>query len=94
MVANHAPVFVVIERPLGQQVIHTFVVMCQHRLDHVCIAVGLHQVKQRMCGAIGIPQRENSVVGKTFGFVNILIKTTVRTIHILVYIWSEVGMIL
>src|SRR5690606_30791286 len=82
VVADHAPVYVCIVAPHGQHFVHALVVVFQHGAHHVRIALRLNDVEEGMQGAIGVPEGEGGVVGKTFGAVVQLIQPAVATVHV------------
>ncbi len=93
MVADHTPVFVGIMAPYGQHMMHALVVMGQHRFDHVVVPFRLNDVEQGMQRPVGVPERENSVVGEFVGSMDILVQPTVAAVHIFVNYRAKHGMV-
>ncbi len=56
VVAAHAPVLVGAMAPDRQEVKHILVVVSQHRLHHVPVALRFEQRQERMLGAVGVPK--------------------------------------
>ena len=84
MVANHAPVLVGIVAPDGQHVVDALVVVGQHGLDHVIVALGLDQVEEGVQGSICIPEGKDGVISETLRLVNILVQATIFAVYIFV----------
>ena len=93
VIADHAPGLVALQRPDRQQMIDALVVMGQHRVDHVGVALGLNQGEQRMLGAIGVPERKDRVVGEALGAMDVLVEAAILPGHVLVEVRRRKGMV-
>ena len=82
VIPDHAPGLVRLERPHRQQVLHALVVVREHGVDHVGVALCLDQGKERMRGAVRVPEREDGVVRELLRPVDVLIQPAVLTVHV------------
>ncbi|MNS51199.1 hypothetical protein D3C72_838670 [compost metagenome] len=70
VVADHAPVFQAMERPHRQHAVGTVLMMGQHGIDEIAVALlRLHQGQQGVQGTVGIPQRERRIIRIALGLV-------------------------
>ena len=83
MVTDHTPGFVTIERPDRKHSLRALIVMGKHGIGDIGVHVLMHQVKPGMQGAIGVPQRESSIIRKAFGLFDILVQSSETTVGIL-----------
>ena len=56
--------------------------MLEHGLHHVGVALGLQHIEQGMEGTIGVPKREDGVVGEAFGLMDVMVDAAVLSVHI------------
>ena len=82
VVTYHAPVFVAHVRPHRKHVMYALLIMFQHRLHEVGIALRLQHVHQRMEGTVGVPKREHGVVGEAVGMVYVVVETAVVAVDV------------
>ena len=61
---------------------HALSAMLQHALRNVGIDLPIDEVEQGMQRPIGVPHREDGVVGKSIGLVDVVIQSSVLAIHI------------
>ena len=69
-------------RPYRQCVVDALLVVLQHRFDHVGVAFAVDDVVEGHQGAVRIPQREDGVIGKAFGLVDVLVEAAVLAVHV------------
>ena len=93
MVTAHTPVLISHQTPDRQHAVYTLLLMLDHRFYHIRIAFRFHQIEERMFRTVCIPKRENRIVSKSFGLMDIVIQTTIRTVHIHIYGRINHGMI-
>ena len=82
MIPDHAPVLVRHVAPDRQCMMHALCAMLQHALRNVGSDLPIDEVEQGMQRPIGVPHREDGVVGKSIGLVDVVIQSSVLAIHI------------
>ena len=82
VIAGHAPVLVGHMAPDWQHVMGALLVVLKHGLYHVLCLLRLHQSQEGVLCAVGIPQRENGVVGKAFSLVKLVVQATVKAVNV------------
>ena len=68
--------------PDGQHTVRTLLLVTNHRHSHIACLLWLHQHKEGVLGAVGIPQREDSIVAKTICLMDILVQAAILTIDV------------
>src|SRR4051812_28174352 len=71
----------------------TLVKVHQHALYHISIPFRLNDIKQGVQRPVGIPKRKSGVVGKTFGFMYVLVEAFILAVNIHVYGRVNHGMV-
>ncbi len=69
------------------------VIVSQHGVDHVGVAVRLNQRKERMLGAKSVPKRVNGVVRESLGAMDVVVQAAVLPGHVFVEIRRVEAMI-
>ena len=82
MVSRHAPAFIAHETPNRQHVQAILLLVGYHRLYHIQVVLWLYQLEEWMFCTISIPNREDSVIVKVLGFMDVAIYATVFSIHV------------
>ena len=93
MIAAHAPVLVAHVAPDGKHVVYALVAMGDHRPHHVGVALREEEIEERVLGTVGIPQREDRIVGKALGVVDVMVHTAVRAVDVHIYRWVDHRMV-
>ena len=62
--------------------VHALLLVRQHRARHVGIALGLEEGKQRMLGAISIPEGEDGVMVEALSRVDIAVEAAILSVHV------------
>ena len=83
MIANHTPSFIAVERPDRKHLLHTLVIMSQHRIRNVRIHLLLNQVKPRVQSPIRIPKGKHRIVREAFRLFYVLVQATELSVRIL-----------
>ena len=61
---------------------HALLLVCYHRLHHVCVTRRFKESEQRMLCTIGVPQREDGVVVKSLCTVDVTVKSTILVVNV------------
>ena len=84
MVARHAPVLVGHVAPYRQHVVRALLVVRQHRGYHILRLPGLEQRQEGVLCAVGVPEREDGVVGEALRLVEFVVEPAIEPVHILI----------
>ena len=82
MIAYHHVCFASVEIPYGQSSV--LLGKSQQRFDHVVHPFRLCQCEERVCGPVGVPQREGAVMGPAVGLMVFPVGSVILPVHIVI----------
>ena len=85
MISRHTPALVAHKAPYRKQVMYALLLVCNHRAHHVRVTACLEESEQGMLGAIGVPKREDGVVGESLCAVNVAVESAILMVYVHVY---------
>ena len=75
--------------PYREHLEYVLVVVGQHRLHHVPVAVRLEKGQERMLGTVGVPKAEDGVVRESVRLVDLVVEAPVGTVHVHIDRWID-----
>ena len=86
MIAYHAPVLIAHMGPYRENVVGALRPMPEKRLREAPAPLSSNEVEERVKSPVGIPKRENRVVGLPFRkFVDTMVNAPVGAVHVIVH---------
>ena len=82
MIPSHTPTLVSHKAPHRQEVMNALLLVSNHRLYHIGVATGLEQSEQRMFCTVGVPKREDGIVGEAIGLMYVSVESAILAVYI------------